>query len=249
MKTILLAGIATLALALGPARADTTQVAVAANFTEAAKAIGAAFTAETGHAVVFSFGSTGQLYTQITQGAPYDVLLAADDIRPARAVEDKLGVPGTVFTYAIGQLALWSAEPGRVTGAESLRDPDLTRIAIANPKTAPYGAAAIQTMQNLGVHEALQPKIVQGESITQTFQFIATQNAEVGFVAYGQVIGHEDGSLWLVDPALYDPIRQDAVLLTHGAGNPAATAFLAFLKGTPATGIIESFGYAIPAAG
>lgn len=246
MKTLLLAGLA--ALALGPARADTTQVAVAANFTDAAKALGAAFSAETGHAVVFSFGSTGQLYTQITQAAPFDILLAADDIRPTKAVADKLGVPGTVFTYAIGQLALWSAEPGRVKGAETFGDPDLTRIAIANPKTAPYGAAAIQAMQKLGVYDALQAKIVQGDSLTQTFQFIATQNAEVGFVAYGQVIGRTEGSLWLVDPGLYDPIRQDAVLLTHGAGNPAAQAFLAFLKGTPATGIIESFGYAIPAA-
>lgn len=247
MKSFLLAGVAV--LAVGIAHAGTTQVAVAANFTDAAKAIGAAFTAETGHEAVFSFGSTGQLYTQITQGAPFDALLSADDIRPAKAVADGLGEAGTVFTYAIGQLALWSAEPGLVDGPEALQDPDLTRIAIANPKTAPYGAAAVQAMQKLGVYDLLLPKIVQGDSITQTFQFVATRNAEIGFVALSQVVGRTDGSLWLVDPSLYDPIRQDAVLLGHGAGNPAARAFLDFLKGETASGIIAGFGYARPAPG
>lgn len=247
MKSFLLAGVAV--LAVGIAHAGTTQVAVAANFTDAAKAIGAAFTAETGHEAVFSFGSTGQLYTQITQGAPFDALLSADDIRPAKAVADGLGEAGTVFTYAIGQLALWSAEPGLVDGPEALQDPDLTRIAIANPKTAPYGAAAVQAMQKLGVYDSLLPKIVQGDSITQTFQFVATRNAEIGFVALSQVVGRTDGSLWLVDPSLYDPIRQDAVLLGHGAGNPAARAFLDFLKGETASGIIAGFGYARPAPG
>ena len=247
MKSFLLAGVAV--LAVGIAHAGTTQVAVAANFTDAAKAIGAAFTAETGHEAVFSFGSTGQLYTQITQGAPFDALLSADDIRPAKAVADGLGEAGSVFTYAIGQLALWSAEPGLVDGPEALQDPDLTRIAIANPKTAPYGAAAVQAMQKLGVYDSLLPKIVQGDSITQTFQFVATGNAEIGFVALSQVVGRTDGSLWLVDPSLYDPIRQDAVLLGHGAGNPAARAFLDFLKGETASGIIAGFGYARPAPG
>lgn len=247
MKFFLLAGVAV--LAVGIAHAGTTQVAVAANFTDAAKAIGAAFTAETGHEAVFSFGSTGQLYTQITQGAPFDALLSADDIRPAKAVADGLGESGTVFTYAIGQLALWSAEPGLVDGPEALQDPDLTRIAIANPKTAPYGAAAVQAMQKLGVYETLLPKIVQGDSITQTFQFVATRNAEIGFVALSQVVGRTDGSLWLVDPSLYDPIRQDAVLLGHGAGNPAARAFLDFLKGATASAIIAGFGYARPTPG
>ena len=193
MKSFLLAGVAV--LAVGIAHAGTTQVAVAANFTDAAKAIGAAFTAETGHEAVFSFGSTGQLYTQITQGAPFDALLSADDIRPAKAVADGLGEAGSVFTYAIGQLALWSAEPGLVDGPEALQDPDLTRIAIANPKTAPYGAAAVQAMQKLGVYDSLLPKIVQGDSITQTFQFVATRNAEIGFVALSQVVGRTDGSL------------------------------------------------------
>ena len=247
MKSFLLAGVAV--FAVGIARAGTTQVAVAANFTDAAKAIGAAFTAETGHEAVFSFGSTGQLYTQITQGAPFDALLSADDIRPAKAVADGLGEAGSVFTYAIGQLALWSAEPGLVDGPGALQDPDLTRIAIANPKTAPYGAAAVQAMQKLGVYDSLLPKIVQGDSITQTFQFVATRNAEVGFVALSQVVSQSDGSLWLVDPSLYDPIRQDAVLLSHGAGNPAARAFLDFLKGETASAIIAGFGYARPAPG
>ena len=247
MKSFLLAGVAV--LAVGIAHAGTTQVAVAANFTDAANAIGAAFTAETGHEAVFSFGSTGQLYTQITQGAPFDALLSADDIRPAKAVADGLGEAGSVFTYAIGQLALWSAEPGLVDGPGALQDPDLTLIAIANPKTAPYGAAAVQAMQKLGVYDSLLPKIVQGDSITQTFQFVATRNAEIGFVALSQVVGRTDGSLWLVDPSLYDPIRQDAVLLGHGAGNPAARAFLDFLKGETASGIIAGFGYARPAPG
>lgn len=246
MKAFLLACVA--ALSVGAAQAETTQVAVAANFTDAAKAIAEAFKAETGHEAVMSFGSTGQLYTQISQAAPFDVLLSADDIRPTKAVEDKLGVPGTVFTYAIGQLALWSAQPGRVNGAETFQDADLTRIAIANPKTAPYGAAAVQAMQKLGVYDTLLPKIVQGDSITQTLQFIATGNAEIGFVAYSQVIGNAEGSLWLVEPSLYDPLRQDAVLLTHGAESPAAKAYLEFLKGPKAKEIIESFGYTLPPA-
>lgn len=247
MKSFLLAGVAV--FAVGIAHAGTTQVAVAANFTDAAKAIGAAFTAETGHEAVFSFGSTGQLYTQITQGAPFDALLSADDIRPAKAVADGLGEAGTVFTYAIGQLALWSAEPGLVDGPEALQDPDLTRIAIANPKTAPYGAAALQAMGKLGVAEQLKPRFVQGENISQTQQFVVTGAAELGFIAYSQVIKNGrigSGSGWIVPAKLYDPIRQDAVILARGRDKPAALALLNYLKSDKARAIIQSFGYDLP---
>ncbi|MCA8879344.1 MAG: molybdate ABC transporter substrate-binding protein [Rhodobacteraceae bacterium] len=232
------------AFAVSSAGAETTQIAVAANFTDAAKAVAEAFKAETGHDAVLSFGSTGQLYTQISQAAPFDVFLAADRKRPAMAATEGFGVPDTEFTYAIGQLVLWSAETGQVTGKETLLDPKLTRIAIANPDAAPYGAAAVQAMQNLKVYDLLAPKIVEGSSITQTFQFVATGNAEIGFVA-GAQLGERGGSAWIVDPSLYDPIRQDAVLLTHGADNPAAVAFLEFLKTPKAREIVESYGYAV----
>lgn len=223
--------------------AATVRVAVAANFTEAAGAIAAAFAAKTGDTAELSFGSTGMLYTQISQNAPFEVFLAADEERPDRAVAEKLGVPGTVFTYAIGRLALYSADPGRVTGAETLKAGDFDRIAIANPLTAPYGAAAVATMKSLGVYDALEPKLVRGTNIAQTFQFVATGNAELGFVALAQVADSESGSLWEVPAGLHTPIRQDAVLLENGRDSETAKAFLDFLKGPEAATIIRRFGY------
>lgn len=227
------------------AKAAETKVAVAANFTDAAKEIAAAFAEATEHRAVLSFGATGQIYTQIMQGAPFEVFLAADDMRPARLVEEGHGVEGTVFTYAVGQLVLYSADDELVTGAETLARGGFQRIAIANPETAPYGRAAIETMKSLNVYDALQPKIVQGQNIAQTFQFVATGNAEVGFVALGQVATNEAGSRWVVPREHYSPIRQDAVLLKMGEDNPAAAAFVAFLKSEEAAAIIEKFGYAI----
>lgn len=226
------------------AMADTAHVAVAANFTDAANELAAAFTEATGHQTRLSFGATGQIYTQIVHGAPFDVFLAADDQRPAQAVAERLGVDGSVFTYAIGQLVLYSVDATRVTGADTLQAGDFTRIAIANPQTAPYGQAAVQALTALGVYETLKPRIVQGQNIGQTWQFVQTRNAELGFVALGQVARSDAGSRWLVPQALYQPIRQDAVLLNGGEHNAAAVAFIDFLQGDTAAAIIEKHGYA-----
>ncbi len=227
------------------AQADSVSVAVASNFTDAANEIAAAFAEASDHEAVLSFGATGQFYTQITQGAPFEVFLAADDQRPTTAVEEGYGVEGSVFTYAIGQLVLYSLEEGKVTGPETLEAAEFERIAIANPETAPYGKAAVETMQSLGVYDALQPKIVQGQNIGQAYQFVETGNAEVGFVALGQVSQTDAGSRWVVPQEHFEPIRQDAVLLKTGEANPAAAAFLEFLTGDEASAIIEKYGYAL----
>ena len=225
--------------------AAQTNVAVAANFTEAAREIAAAFKAKTGHEAVLSFGTTGQFYTQITQGAPFQVLLAADDARPKKLTDDGLAVPGSRFTYAIGKLVLWSKTPGVVKGADTLKAASFAKLSICNPVAAPYGAAAVEAMKALKLYETLQPKLVEGATITQAFQFVETGNAELGFVALSQLTGPETGSRWLVPQELYSPIRQDAVLLKSGAANEAATGFIAFLKGPEARIIIEKYGYVL----
>jgi molybdate transport system substrate-binding protein len=238
-------GLLTACVVGGQAHAAQTNVAVAANFTDAAKEIAATFKQKTGHEAVLSFGSSGQLYTQITQAAPFQVLLSADQDRPKRAIDDGLGVPDSRFTYAIGKLVLWSRKPDFVTGADTLKDPTFVKLAICNPTTAPYGAASVETLKSLKVYDTLQPKIVQGQDITQAFQFIDTGNAELGFVALSQIAGNSNGSRWVVPQNLYTPIRQDAVLLNTGANNEAAIAFMTFLKGPEARAIIEKYGYAI----
>jgi molybdate transport system substrate-binding protein len=237
-----------LAALLGPgaALAAETQVAVAANFTEPAKEIAAAFKAATGHSASLSFGSSGQFYAQMAHGAPYEVFLSADADRPAAAERDGLGVAGTRFTYAVGRLVLYSRTPGLVDGAGAvLSGGRFNKLAIADPAAAPYGAAAVQTLQKLGVYGAVKPKIVMGGSITQAFQFVDTGAAELGFVAYSQVINLSGGSRWLVPAADHAPINQQAVLLYPGASNPAAKAFLAFLKGPAAVAIIKTYGYEV----
>jgi molybdate transport system substrate-binding protein len=231
-----------------PAVAAEINVAVAANFTEAAKEIAAAFERKTSNKVLLSFGSSGQFYTQITQDAPFQVFLSADQERPEKAVAEGFAVPDSRFTYAVGKLVLWSRDPKVVTGPDVLKQGTFSKIAIANPAAAPYGAAAIETMKALNVYDALQPKIVQGNNIAQTFQFIDTGNAELGFVALSQVIDRSEGSRWLVSANLYAPIKQDAVLLKKGAGNEAAKAFLAFLKGPEAAAVEAKFGYGTPEA-
>jgi molybdate transport system substrate-binding protein len=221
-------------------------VAVAANFTEPAKEIAALFERKTGNKVMFSFGASGQFYTQITQDAPFQVFLSADQERPEKAVSEGFAVPGSRFTYAVGKLVLWSRDPNLIKGESTLKDGTFTKIAIANPVAAPYGTAAIETMKALRVYETLLPKIVQGNSIAQTFQFVDTGNAELGFVALSQVIERKEGSRWLVSNSLYSPIKQDAVLLKKGAGVEAAKAFLEFLKGPEAAAIETKFGYGTP---
>lgn len=235
-------------LAAGPASADEVQVAVAANFAAPMQKIAADFEQDTGHKAVLSFGATGKFYAQIRNGAPFGVLLAADDETPARLEKEGQGVPGSRFTYAIGKLVLWSARPGFVDDkGEVLRKGDFQHVSIANPKLAPYGAAAVEALTRLGLLSATQPKFVQGESIAQTYQFIATGNAELGFVALSQVLNKEGklarSSAWVVPNNLYTPIRQDAVILANGKGKPAAVALMKYLKGGKAKAVINSYGY------
>src|SRR5262245_60954507 len=203
---ILALAIGILAAALNGAVAGQTNVAVAANFTDAAREIAALFKQKTGHEAVLSFGSSGQFYAQITQDAPFQVFLSADDERPMKLIEDGLAVAESRFTYAVGKLVLWSRTPNFVQGQETLKAGRFAKISIANPTAAPYGAAAIETLKALQIYETIQSKIVQGNSIAQTFQFIDTGNAELGFVALSQIIGNTSGSRWLVPQDLYTPI-------------------------------------------
>ena len=230
-----------------PILADEVQLAVAANFTAPMQDIAQAFEQDTGHRVVAAFGSTGQLFAQISHGAPFEVFLAADDTTPARAESEGLAVAGSRFTYATGALALWSADTNLINdGEQLLRSGDFQHLAIANPKTAPYGLAATQVMQALNLTNALKPKLVEGQSIGQTYQFVASGNAEVGFVALSQVSRNGEitsGSAWQVPAALYEPIHQDAVLLNKGANNAAAAALLEYLQGERAAAVISSYGY------
>ena len=229
--------------AIPAGQAAETYVAVAANFTAAAKEIAAAFKRQSKDEAVLSFGSSGQLYAQVMQGAPFSAMLSADALRPEQLIAAGAGVAGTQFTYAVGKLALWSRTPGTVEGEQTLRSGTFNRLAIANPATAPYGAAAVETLTSLGLEQALAPKLVRGNSIAQAYQFVETGNAELGFVALSQVIGREGGSSWVVPQDLYAPIRQDAVLLRRGEADEAAHAFLSFLKGPVAQGIVQRYGY------
>lgn len=233
-----------LAAVLGTqALAGEVHVAVAANFTEPAKEIAAAFKEKTGHDAVLSFGATGQLYAQITQDAPFGVFLSADAERPQQAIDEGLAEKGSRFTYAVGRLVLWSRDASRKASEDALREGDFQKLAIANPQAAPYGAAAVEVLRSLGVLAAVESRLVQGNNIIQTFQFVDTGNAEFGFVAAAQLAGRSEGSRWLVPGHLHRPIRQDAVLLRKAAGNEAAAAFVAFLKGPEARAIIERYGY------
>ncbi len=225
------------------ARAGETKVAVAANFTAAAKEIGVLFAKATGHEAILIFGATGQLYTQITQGAPFDIFLAADKARPKRAVENGYAIGGSRFTYATGRLVLFSRDESGVKNGTILTRGEFSRLAIANPATAPYGAAAIATMKALGVYETLKPRIVRGNNIAQAYQFVYTGNAEIGFVARAQVAENRQGFYWDVPQELHPAIAQDAVLLNQGADNEAARAFLTFLKSGEARDVKEKYGY------
>jgi molybdate transport system substrate-binding protein len=228
-----------------PAMADETHVAVAANFNEPAREIAALFRKKTGHEAILITGASGAFYTQITQGAPFEVFLSADNERPRLAVENGFAVADSRFTYAIGKLVLWSRTVDVTNGEEVLKAGNFRKLSIASPASAPYGAAAVETMKALSVWDALQPKLVQGSSISQAFQFVDTRNAELGFVALVQLCGVNGGTRWVVPEKLHSPILQDAVLLKKGADNKAAQAFLTFLKGPEARAVIERFGYAL----
>ncbi len=227
--------------------ATELKVAVAANFAQTLKEISTVFEKDTGHKLAITQGSTGKLYAQISQGAPFEVFLSADDETPEKLVTEGKAINGTRFTYAIGRLALWSPKPDLVDeGGQVLKTDKFRFLAIANARVAPYGRAAVQVMQKLGVLASIEPRVVQGESITQTFQFVSTGNAQLGFVALSQISENgkiKSGSAWIVPENMHEQLRQDAVLLNPGKDSAAATALLNFLKSDKAKKIIASHGY------
>ncbi|EIM15023.1 molybdate ABC transporter substrate-binding protein [Pseudomonas chlororaphis] len=235
------------ACAFGSAQADEVQVAVAANFTAPIQAIAADFEKDTGHKLVAAYGATGQFYTQIKNGAPFEVFLAADDSTPEKLESEGATVKGSRFTYAIGTLALWSAKDAYVDSkGQVLKDNQYQHLSIANPKAAPYGLAATQVLARLGLTEQVKGKIVEGQNITQAYQFVSTGNAELGFVALSQIYKDgkvSSGSAWIVPAQMHDPIKQDAVILNKGKDNPAAKALVDYLKGAKAAAVIQSYGY------
>jgi len=234
-------------LASGLALADEIQVAVAANFAAPMTQIAAEFHKDTGHSAKLIFGATGKFYAQIKNGAPFDVLLSADHDTPTRLVREGDAVEASQMTYAIGKLVLWSSKPGLVDDKGAiLKSAQVTHVAFCNPELAPYGAAAVEAMKSIGVFNALQPKLVRGENITQAYQFVASGNAEIGFIALSQVYRDgriSEGSAWVVPANLYSPIRQDAVILAKGQGHPAAAELIKYLKSDKAKAVIRAFGY------
>ena len=234
----------------GWSQAEEVRVAVAANFAQPLKALAAGFEKETGHKWRMTPGATGKLYAQIKNGAPFDVFLSADEETPIRLEQEGAAVPGSRFTYATGKLALWSAQARLVDAqGEVLRQGRFKHLALAAPQLAPYGAAAVQTLTQLGLLQALSPRFVQGESIGQTYSFVATGNAELGFVALSQVYENgafASGSGWVVPGAMHQPLRQAAVLLNPGRANPAAKALMDYLKTEKTRAVIRSFGYDTP---
>jgi len=232
-----------------PAFAASTIVAVAANFTEPMNEIAEAFEKATGHSARLSFGSSGKFVAQIENGAPFEVFLSADAEKPEKLEKNKMAVPGSRFTYAIGKLVLWSAKPDYVDDqGRILETGGFKHLALADPKLAPYGEAAIEVLKNKGLLEKIKPLFVLGENISQTYQFVSTGNAELGFIALSQVIEGgkiAKGSGWIVPEELYAPIRQDAVLLAKGSDNPAAAALIQFLKSADARAIIQKYGYSL----
>ncbi len=247
LPALLLATFAALLATAPKVRADEVSVAVAANFAGPLAKIGEGFTSATGHTLKVSAGSTGKFYSQINAGAPFEILIAADDETPKRLIAEGLAVKGSNFTYAIGRLVLWSAQPGYVDDQGAvLAAGKFMHLAIANPKLAPYGQAAMEVLKARGPADAIAPKLVTAESIAQAYQFVATGNAELGFVALSQVPPPGKpaaGSYWLVPASLYGEIRQNAVLLKTGEKNPAAAALLAYLKSAPAKAVIQAYGY------
>ncbi|MDX1696583.1 MAG: molybdate ABC transporter substrate-binding protein, partial [Ketobacteraceae bacterium] len=246
-------------LAMNTASAGQVQkvhVAVASNFLLPMKDIAAAFEREFSYPVILSSASSGKLYAQIRHGAPFHLLFSADQEKPALLEQENLTVPGTRFTYAVGKLALMASQPERISSqmslAQVIQQPDLQRMALANPRLAPYGIAAVQVLDNLGLKEASRPKWVLGENIAQTYQFVHSGNADIGFVALSQLVSGNTGPIgfYITVPGhLHEPIRQDAVLLRKGAEEKGATAFLQFMREKNATQLMESFGYEVPTDG
>jgi molybdate transport system substrate-binding protein len=244
-----MAGLAAMmVIALSGARADEALVAVAANFAGAAEAIGAEFAKDTGHTLQITTGSTGKLYAQISEGAPFAILLSADAGTPRKLETESKAVAGSSFTYAVGKLSLWSPDANRIGDdpRAALTATDTLYVAIANPDLAPYGVAAREALASMGLWETIQPRIVMGQNIGQTFSMVDTGAAQMGFIATSAVLipGTEPrGSRYDVPQDLFTPIEQDAVLLKAGESNAAAVAFMNYLKGEKANGISRSFGY------
>jgi molybdate transport system substrate-binding protein len=227
-----------------PAQAETALAAVAANFAQTAALLAEQFQSETGHQITITTGSTGKLYAQITQGAPFDLLLSADAATPLRLHADGHGTPQP---YAVGILTLWAPQmPAATDAIAMLQSPDIRHIALANPELAPYGQATIAALNAMVVYDAIAGKIVMGQNIGQTFAMVQSGAAEAGFIARSALPAAPQGYVWDVAPNLYDPIQQDAILLQHGADNPAATGFLTFLKTPQAAQIITQNGYGLP---
>ncbi len=227
--------------------AAEVHVAVAANFTAPMKIIAQDFERETGHKAKLSFGATGHFYAQIRHGAPFAVLLSADDETPLKLENEGMTVKGSRFTYGTGRLVLWSKKLGLVDAqGEVLKAAQFDKIAIANPKLAPYGIAAMQTIDKLGLRDRIAPKIVEGSSLAQTYQFVSTENAALGFIALAQVYENgriKEGSGWIVPANMHSPLRQDAVQLISGKDNAAASALMGYLKSDKAKTVIRAFGY------
>ena len=242
------------AVVLATAKAEEVTVAVATNFNAPMQKIAQAFEQDTGHKVLLAFGATGKFYAQIKNGAPFAVLLSADDETPARLEKEGIAIAGTRFTYAVGRLALWSKNPslvddkGQVLLSNNTDKNNFKKLAIADPKLAPYGAAAIEVIERMGVTDKVRSKLVQGDSISQAFQFVMTENAELGFVALSQISidgGITQGSAWVVPQNLYTPLKQDAVLLSFGRHNAAAIALMKYIRTERAQTIIRSYGYSL----
>ena len=240
------------AFVLCPAKgmADVVQVAAAANFVRPLRELAADFEHDTGHKIAITSGATGMFYAQIKSGAPFDVFLSADEQTPAKLEREGAAVASTRFTYAIGVLALWSLKPNYVDSTGSvLKKGKFAHLAIANPKIAPYGAAAVATLKREGLYDTIAPKIVQGESIAQAYQFVSTGDTELGFVALSQIFQDgriTEGSAWIVPANLYPPLRQDVIVLNPGKGKSAVEAFMRYLHSDKAAAVIKSFGYKLP---
>ena len=242
------------AVVCATAKAEEVTLAVAANFTAPMQKIAQAFEQDTGHKALLAFGATGKFYAQIKNGAPFAVLLSADDETPARLEKEGVAIAGTRFTYAIGRLALWSKNPllvddkGQVLLSNATDKNSFKKIAIADPKLAPYGAAAMEVLDRMGALAKVRSKLVQGDSIGQAFQFVMTENAELGFVALSQISidGRiTQGSAWVVPQNFYTPLKQDAVLLPLGKNNAAALALMKYMRTDRAQAIIRAYGYTL----
>jgi molybdate transport system substrate-binding protein len=227
--------------------AAEVKVAVAANFAKTLEEITVQFEKDTGHKILATPGATGKFYAQIVNGAPFEVFISADDETPRKIAKESKAIAETQFTYAIGTLALWSPDTNLVDqGGGVLKTDKFKFIAIANAKVAPYGQAAVQTMLKLGVLTKVEPRVVQGENIAQTYQFVTSGNAQLGFVALSQITENgkvKSGSAWIVPQEFHDQIKQDAILLNNGKDSIAAKALLDYLKSDKAKKIIASYGY------